>query len=193
MLIDDAINIYDELQIQFMISNHSQGNLLLLFLLFLFIVIIKTFIFIIKTTGISWFTTNGATFLSDDYNTLNPTKMDYRNLILKNMITLFDFHTFSFIRILQFFKLKSDYNNIAKRGIKWIEFMTNFLKEFEISLIKNFIPSWIYSTCMSLIQICDEILITIEKFDSSSLSSYYLVKCQLFMIAKVQVLNLIKS
>ena len=119
--------------------------------------------------------------------------MDYRNLILKNMITLFDFHTFSFIRILQLFKLKSDYNNIAKRGIKWIEFMTNFLKEFEISLIKNFIPSWIYSTCMSLIQICDEILITIEKFDSSSLSSYYLVKCQLFMIAKVQVLNLIKS
>lgn len=101
---------------------------------------------------LTWFTRTGGTVAGDDSaNILDLTHKDYRNLILANNISIFDFRVYLFAR--QVFLLTSigRYAEICTRARDYIATMARTLRMDRDSQGISYIESWMFSAAMQVI------------------------------------------
>ncbi|KAG0228740.1 hypothetical protein BGW41_003351 [Actinomortierella wolfii] len=92
----------------------------------------------------------------DDANLLDLSRKPYRDQILQNTITVFDFRTYLFGRQCHLlFKLHRPIE-ICRRAIIFIPMFARTVREHVHNLTQNFLESWIYTACMSIANACDE-------------------------------------
>lgn len=127
----------------------------------------------------TWFTRTGGTSPGDDSaNVLDLSHKDYRNLILANNISLFDFRVYLFAR--QAFLLSSmgRIADICARARDYIATLARTLRNDRGDTGISFIESWIFSAAMQVIEA------TSKTPKSNTLSA---ATGDLYVIARTQV------
>jgi trafficking protein particle complex subunit 10 len=84
--------------------------------------------------GAPWFQTFGGLDLKDDsHNILDISGKAYRDMILQNTITIFDFRIYLFARQIQILsRLSGSVNNICQRSKVFISSFCRTLKEYKV-------------------------------------------------------------
>lgn len=101
----------------------------------------------------TWFTRTGGTSPGDDSaNILDLTHKDYRNLILANNISLFDFRVYLFARQVFLLTSMGRYADICARARDYIATMARTLRNEREDTGISFIESWIFSAAMAVIE-----------------------------------------
>ncbi|CCL99344.1 uncharacterized protein FIBRA_01362 [Fibroporia radiculosa] len=116
----------------------------------------SSFFRVLREKNLSWF---GA-FISpgptdDSASLLSVTKKTYRDLILANSISIFDFRVYLLARQCA---LLSKMGRVVEICRKTITFLTGFgrrLRELEDTLPMFFVESWTYSSALSVVETCD--------------------------------------
>ncbi|KAH8923009.1 hypothetical protein BT69DRAFT_195496 [Atractiella rhizophila] len=145
-----------------------------------------SFFFALRSSNLSWFDKIGGTAPDDDSAPLlSITKKPYRDYLLKNEITVFDFRCYLFARQA---KLLGRLGRIEEAGRRGEVFISNFartLRENEAALAPNFIESWIYSGCLNIVDQC--LKWGLENGMEGQMQSFGSVKAELLDLAKKQL------
>ncbi|ORX34725.1 trafficking protein particle complex subunit 10 [Kockovaella imperatae] len=143
---------------------------------------------VLKEQNLSWFGKLGATGPKDDsLPILDTDTRPYRELLQKSSISIFDFRIYVFARQAQLLGKIGRITEIAKRGQWFVASLARRLRENEADLAEHFIESWTYSTCMNIVQNCDEwSRIDRPNGDYSGLIAYESARSELLDIARVQ-------
>ncbi|KAG9041581.1 hypothetical protein FS837_012056 [Tulasnella sp. UAMH 9824] len=144
-----------------------------------------SFFQVLKEKNLSWFGQLGGTAPNDDSAPLlSVTKKPYRELILSNTITVFDFRSYLLAR--QCFLL-ARLGQLAEAAVKAERFITSFartLRENKRDLSDFFLESWIYSAAIGVVNQCD------AWADAASLEPPTMVSLN---AAKAELLDLARS
>ncbi|KAG9035765.1 hypothetical protein FRB95_010533 [Tulasnella sp. JGI-2019a] len=146
-----------------------------------------SFFQVLKEQNLSWFGHLGGTALNDDSAPLlSITKKPYRDMMLSNTITIFDFRSYLLAR--QCFLL-SKLGKIAEAASKAARFVTTFartLRENESDLSEFFIESWMYSAAFNIVDTCEE-WAQAANLDSSAMLAFHAIKAGLLELARCQL------
>ncbi|KAL7418117.1 trafficking protein particle complex subunit 10 [Mrakia frigida] len=116
-----------------------------------------SFFQVLKERNLSWFGKFGGTSPSDDSSSiLSVSAKPYRDLILANSISVFDFRIYVFARQCRMLGKMGRGEEVLKKGAEFVRSFGRVLSENQDSLADNFLESWIYSSCMNIIDTCDE-------------------------------------
>jgi trafficking protein particle complex subunit 10 len=135
-----------------------------------------------KDKQLTWFTRTGGTSPGDDSaNVLDLSHKDYRNLILANNISLFDFRVYLFGR--QAFLLTSmgRIADICARARDYIATLARTLRNDREDTGISFIESWIFSAAMQIIEATSK---APKSHDRSAATG------DLYVVARTQVYSL---
>ncbi|KAF9146695.1 hypothetical protein BGX30_010757 [Mortierella sp. GBA39] len=116
-----------------------------------------SFFQILRDNALTWYGKfGGMQEGDDDANLLDLNKKPYRDLIMQNTISVFDFRTYLFGRQCNLlFRLRRPVE-ICHRALKFIPSFAKTVREHVLNLTDNFLESWIYSACMCIVNECDE-------------------------------------
>ncbi|OAQ29544.1 hypothetical protein K457DRAFT_125745 [Linnemannia elongata AG-77] len=116
-----------------------------------------SFFQILRDNALTWYGKfGGMQEGDDDANLLDLNKKPYRDLIMQNTISVFDFRTYLFGRQCNLlFRLRRPVE-ICGRALKFIPSFAKTVREHVLNLTDNFLESWIYSACMCIVNECDE-------------------------------------
>ncbi len=147
---------------------------------------------LIPDKQLTWFTRTGGTSPGDDSaNVLDLSHKDYRNLILANNISLFDFRVYLFAR--QAFLLTSmgRIAEICARARDYIATMARTLRNEREDVGISFIESWIFSAAMQVIEATSKA--PNSQAFSAAIGDLYVVArtqvCQFHMRVKISWIN----
>lgn len=108
-LYKDALNLYDELEASFFQTMSEQG--------------------------IPWFRKFGGTGAEDDSrDVLDYASKNYRELMIQNLISIFDFRLYLFSRQIQLLIKLNLPNEVNERSIRFISTFSSTLKEYKVKL-----------------------------------------------------------
>lgn len=137
--------------------------------------------------GAPWFPAFGGCDPQDDSaDILNIKKKAYRELIVQNNITIFDFRVYLFARQCHLLFRTHQPVAICQRAFQFITAFGQNLLDYQVSFVPFFTQSWIYSACMNVIAHADE-LIAVSKQDHATHVNYGNSKGALFRLALQQV------
>ncbi|KAI9352589.1 hypothetical protein BDR26DRAFT_195813 [Obelidium mucronatum] len=147
----------------------------------------------LQEQGAPWFQSFGGSETGDDsHDILNVSRKPYRDLILQNTISIFDFRIYLFARQIQLL-IKSP-NGVVEACVRAKKFITSFartLQEYSVGLVPYFTESWVYTACMSVIRHCDENIAesnaSATAIPTSELNAYEGVKAELLHYARMQL------
>ncbi|KAJ3010784.1 hypothetical protein HKX48_007205 [Thoreauomyces humboldtii] len=160
-LIDEALLQYDELEASFFQTLSEQGA--------------------------PWFAKFGGTDPEDDSaDILNLKRKPYRNMIMQNTVSIFDFRVYLFARQCQLLFRMGYAVDICQRAKAFINQFARNIQENEVSLHRLFRPTWVYSACMSVIGNCDE-LVAVSTMAPHMISIYDGAKVDLLQCARMQL------
>ncbi|KAG0212329.1 hypothetical protein BGX33_003699 [Mortierella sp. NVP41] len=116
-----------------------------------------SFFQILRDNALTWYGKfGGMQEGDDDANLLDLNKKPYRDLIMQNTISVFDFRTYLFGRQCNLlFRLRRPVE-ICHRALTFIPSFAKTVREHVLNLTENFLESWIYSACMCIVNECDE-------------------------------------
>ncbi|KAG0027108.1 hypothetical protein BGZ82_009144 [Podila clonocystis] len=116
-----------------------------------------SFFQILRDNALTWYGKfGGMQEGDDDANLLDLNKKPYRDLIMQNTISVFDFRTYLFGRQCHLlFRLRRPVE-ICHRALIFIPAFARTVREHVLNLTENFLESWIYSACMCIVNECDE-------------------------------------
>ncbi|KAG0366908.1 hypothetical protein BC939DRAFT_466538 [Gamsiella multidivaricata] len=116
-----------------------------------------SFFQILRDNALAWYGKfGGMQEGDDDANLLDLDRKPYRDLIMQNTISVFDFRTYLFGRQCNLlFRLRRPIE-ICHRALLFIPSFARTVREHVLNLTENFLESWIYSACMSIVNECDE-------------------------------------
>ncbi|KAF9354401.1 hypothetical protein BGX26_007772 [Mortierella sp. AD094] len=116
-----------------------------------------SFFQILRDNALTWYGKFGGMQDGDnDANLLDLNRKPYRDLIIQNTISVFDFRTYLFGRQCNLlFRLRRPVE-ICHRALIFIPSFARTVREHVLNLTENFLESWIYSACMSIVNECDE-------------------------------------
>ncbi|KAF8983315.1 hypothetical protein BGZ46_010513, partial [Entomortierella lignicola] len=116
-----------------------------------------SFFQILRDNALTWYGKFGGMQEGDnDANLLDINRKPYRDLIIQNTISVFDFRTYLFGRQCNLlFRLRRPVE-ICHRALIFIPSFARTVREHVLNLTENFLESWIYSACMSIVNECDE-------------------------------------
>jgi trafficking protein particle complex subunit 10 len=158
----------------------------------------------IQERNLSWFgTLISPTPKDDTLPLLSATKKPYRDLILANTISIFDFRTYL---LAQQCSILGRMGRIIELGRKASAFLVDFgrrLKEikvingvetlsiahvytFQDELPPYFIESWVYSSALSVVDHCDGLGAS-RNYDGAEMLVFCAMKGQLLELARDQV------
>ncbi|KAF8229518.1 hypothetical protein L208DRAFT_1439127 [Tricholoma matsutake] len=111
---------------------------------------------VLKEKNLSWFgplinRVNG----DDSAPLLSSSKKPYRDLILANSISVFDFRTYVLSRQCELLAQKGRITDISRKVATFLCAFGRRLREVETSLPPFFVESWIYSSALSVVEQCD--------------------------------------
>ncbi|KAJ3288846.1 hypothetical protein HK104_007926 [Borealophlyctis nickersoniae] len=160
-LFDEALLIYDELEAYFFQTLSEQGG--------------------------PWFTTFGGTAPGDDSNgILNVNLKPYRDTIMQNTITIFDFRIYLFARQCALLMKLNAPLELCERAKMFITQFARTIKENKVSLIPYFCESWVYSACLDVVTHSDE-LVAHMNMAPEIMTLYEGVKADLLVYARTQL------
>ncbi|KAF9438535.1 hypothetical protein BGZ76_007066 [Entomortierella beljakovae] len=116
-----------------------------------------SFFQILRDNALTWYGKFGGMQDGDnDANLLDLNRKPYRDLIIQNTISVFDFRSYLFGRQCNLlFRLRRPVE-ICHRALVFIPSFARTVREHVLNLTENFLESWIYSACMSIVNECDE-------------------------------------
>ncbi|KAG0299826.1 hypothetical protein BGZ98_009724 [Dissophora globulifera] len=116
-----------------------------------------SFFQILRDNALTWYGKfGGMQEGDDDANLLDLNRKPYRDLIIQNTISVFDFRTYLFGRQCNLlFRLRRPIE-ICHRSLIFIPSFAKTVREHVSNLTENFMESWIYTACMSIVNECDE-------------------------------------
>jgi trafficking protein particle complex subunit 10 len=137
--------------------------------------------------GAPWFKKFGATEDGDDNpNIFRLTNKPYRDRIIQNSISIYDFRMYLFSRQCYLLNLLQRPIEICLRAKLFISSFSRTLHDYSASLIPYFRESWIYSLSLNVVEHCD-VLITKCNYSNPSLFVNEGLKGELFLFARYQL------
>ncbi|KAI8816426.1 uncharacterized protein EV422DRAFT_545965 [Fimicolochytrium jonesii] len=160
-LLDEALVQYDELEASFFQTLSEQGA--------------------------PWFANIGGTEAGDDSgDILNLQRKPYRDRIMQNTVSIFDFRIYLFARQCQLLFRLRNANAVGERAKAFIVQMAKSLRENEVSLYPYFRKVWVYFACISVVRHCDEVMAMLSQ-TADAMAAYDGVKADLLEIARTQL------
>ncbi|KAL5640439.1 hypothetical protein ACGC1H_007628 [Rhizoctonia solani] len=146
---------------------------------------------VLKEKNLSWFGKLGGTTPGDDAAPLlSVTKKPYRDLILSNNISVFDFRCYLVARQCLLLAKMGAIADVANKATRFISAFSRTLRENENSLSEPFIESWIYSCALNVVDECDGWMEAgggQESLSDTKGASYSAAKCELLELARAQL------
>ncbi|KXS17548.1 hypothetical protein M427DRAFT_110316 [Gonapodya prolifera JEL478] len=160
-VIDEALNIYDELE--------------------------RSFYDNLATQGLQFFKDFGGRTPGDDsVDPLTIKRKPYREMILANDITIFDFRMYLFGRqCLLTMKLNRP-TEACERARSFVVSFSRTLKDYDAALVPHFRISWAFTCCQSVVTQCEE-LVAVNKFSPQTVREYEAAKAELLHVARLQL------
>ncbi|KAJ1654573.1 hypothetical protein IWQ61_005523 [Dispira simplex] len=147
-----------------------------------------SFFQLLKDRALTWFTSFGGTTVGDDNTSLlDFTKKEYRERIVQNHITVFDFRMYLFGRQCQLLIQLHQIREFLERCRKFVPSFKHAIEEFEKGLSTVFLTAWMFSTYKNVVDICETIPtppIPTEAYDSAEIAA---IKAEFLGNAKVQL------
>lgn len=122
----------------------------------------------------------------DSADLLNASKKPYRDLIMQNNITVFDFRTYLFGRQCQLLIRLNRPVEICHRAQAFIAGFSRSIRKHRAELCENFLESWIYSSCTNVVRECQELLLG-GKESLGTFKAFDAAKAELLHYARRQV------
>ncbi|KAI1794522.1 trafficking protein particle complex subunit 10 [Ganoderma leucocontextum] len=142
---------------------------------------------VLQEKNLSWFGALITPMPNDDsVPLLSITKKPYRDLILANSISVFDFRIYLLARQCLLLSRIGDMEELCRKAASFISIFSRTLRDVENTLPPFFIESWIYSSALSVADQADEWAkkLTLEK---TALSSFNAAKAELLELARHQL------
>ncbi|KAG8779998.1 hypothetical protein FRC12_023598 [Ceratobasidium sp. 428] len=141
--------------------------------------------------NLSWFGKLGGTAPGDDAAPLlSVTKKPYRDLIMSNAISVFDFRCYLLARQCLLLAKMGAIADVASKAARFISSFARTLRENENSLNEPFLESWIYSCSLNVVDECDAWMMGASGQESvldTKDVSYTAAKCELLELARAQL------
>ncbi|KAI7906306.1 trafficking protein particle complex subunit 10 [Cokeromyces recurvatus] len=137
-----------------------------------------SFFQVLRDKALAWFGHFGGTDAYDDSgNILDFKRKNYRDLINKNIISVFDFRSYLFARQCRMLiKLQRVVEMLARAQL----FITSFIPSIrENALPEHFLESWVFSACMNVVNECEPL--------GEDDKAYHAVKADLLLTARRQL------
>ncbi|RCH83507.1 hypothetical protein CU097_000946, partial [Rhizopus azygosporus] len=147
-----------------------------------------SFFQVLKDKALAWFGHFGGTDPGDDSgNVLDFKRKNYRDMINKNMISVFDFRCYLFARQCRMLLKMHKVIEVTARAQL---FITNFIlsiRENESNLPDNFVESWVFSACMNVVNECEALSAQVIAQHPELAVPYNAVKADLLLTARRQL------
>ncbi|KAF4576476.1 hypothetical protein EYR40_000715 [Pleurotus pulmonarius] len=142
---------------------------------------------VLKEKNASWF----GTFIQpgprdDSLPLLSTNKKPYRDLILANTISVFDLRSYILARQCTLLWKLGRINDIGKAVASFLSTFGRLLRDHETPLPKFFVESWIYSSCLSVVDQCDS-WTSNQSLEGAKLAVYNASKGELLELALNQL------
>ncbi|CDO72874.1 hypothetical protein BN946_scf185002.g59 [Trametes cinnabarina] len=146
-----------------------------------------TFFQVLQEKNLSWFGPLITPSSSDDSAPLlSVTKKPYRDLILANTISVFDFRVYLLARQCALLSKLGELEDICQKTVAFLTTFARTLREVEDTLPPFFIESWIYSSALSVVDQCDEWARPLE-LAKNQLAAFSAAKGELVELARLQL------
>lgn len=146
-----------------------------------------SFIQVLREKNMSWFGSLIQPVDKDDsVPLLSITKKHYRDLILANSISVFDFRIYLLSRQCALLNKMRRPSEICQKVTTFLGTFGRRLREVEAKLSEYFIESWIFSSALSVVDQCDTWATTTE-LDGIQLARFSASKGELLELAKTQL------
>ncbi|KAG1756516.1 trafficking protein particle complex subunit 10 [Suillus paluster] len=146
-----------------------------------------SFIQVLREKNMSWFgSLIQPVYKDDSMPLLSITKKHYRDLILANSISVFDFRIYLLARQCSLLNKMRRPFEICQKVTSFLGTFGRRLREVEASLPEYFIESWIFSSALSVVEQCDTWTPPTE-LDSVQLARFSASKGELLELAKTQL------
>ncbi|KAL1742258.1 trafficking protein particle complex subunit 10 [Schizophyllum fasciatum] len=163
-LYEDALDQYDELEILF------YG--------------------VLRDKNLSWFGTLINPAPNDDSAPLlSISKKPYKDLILANTISVFDFRIYTLARQCQLLANLGRLNEVSHKASAFLSAFGRRLREVENTLPQYFIESWTYSSALSVVEQCDSWLRAF-RVEGPKVAALNAGKGELLELARIQLDNI---
>ncbi|KAI0831480.1 trafficking protein particle complex subunit 10 [Trametes gibbosa] len=146
-----------------------------------------TFFQVLSEKNLSWFGPLITPSSSDDSAPLlSVAKKPYRDLILANTISVFDFRVYLLARQCALLSKIGDMEEICRKTVTFLTTIARTLRGVEDTLPPFFIEAWIYSSALSVVDQCDEWARPLQLSKSAS-STFSAAKGELVELARSQL------
>ncbi|KAI0709428.1 trafficking protein particle complex subunit 10 [Earliella scabrosa] len=146
-----------------------------------------TFSQVLREKNMSWFGTLITPMPTDDsVPLLSVTKKPYRDLILANTISVFDFRVYLLARQCALLSKIGDMEELCRKAASFLSTFARTLREVENTLPPFFIESWIYSSALSVVDQADEWARSLQ-LEKPALASFNAAKGELVELARHQL------
>ncbi|RKP34465.1 hypothetical protein BJ085DRAFT_12357, partial [Dimargaris cristalligena] len=143
---------------------------------------------VLKDRTLSWFSSFGGTTPGDDNtNLLDFGKKNYRELILQNKITVFDFRMYLFGRQCQLLIQLQKTREFLERARKFVPSFKHAMREFEKGLSPIFLSAWTFSTCKNVVDVCESIPTDPVPTDAHESAEIAAIKAEFLGNARIQL------
>ncbi|CAO3653789.1 unnamed protein product [Cunninghamella echinulata] len=147
-----------------------------------------SFFQVLRDKALAWFGHFGGTDPGDDSgNILNFKRKNYRDLINKNSISVFDFRSYLFARqCYMLLKLQRVVEVCSRAQL----FITNFIPSIRENgelLADHFLESWVFSACMNVVNECEPLSVQLATSDPEFIGPYNAAKGDLLLTARRQL------
>ncbi|KAG1827035.1 trafficking protein particle complex subunit 10 [Suillus subaureus] len=146
-----------------------------------------SFIQVLREKNMSWFGSLIQPVDKDDsVPLLSITKKHYRDLILANSISVFDFRIYLLARQCALLNKMGRPSEICQKVTTFLGMFGRRLREVEAKLPEYFIESWIFSSALSVVDQCD-MWAPATELDGIQLARFSASKGELLELAKTQL------
>lgn len=115
-----------------------------------------SFFQVLREKNLSWFgILISAQAKDDSLRLLSINKKPYRDMILANTISVFDFRIYLLARQCALLGQLGRITEIARKSGSFLGAFGRRLREVESTLAKHFVESWVYSSALSVVDQCD--------------------------------------
>ncbi|KAJ6630673.1 trafficking protein particle complex subunit 10 [Mycena sp. CBHHK59/15] len=142
---------------------------------------------VLKEKNLSWFGTLITPSPNDDSSPLlSISKKPYRDLILANTISVFDFRIYLLARQCELLANLGRINDVSRKAGAFLGAFGRRLREVEETIPEYFVESWTYSSALSVVDQCDVWAASLS-LQGSKLATFNAGKGELLELARNQL------
>ncbi|GAA5815085.1 hypothetical protein MFLAVUS_008591 [Mucor flavus] len=147
-----------------------------------------SFFQVLRDKALAWFGHFGGTDAGDDSgNILDFKRKNYRELINKNIISVFDFRSYLFARQCRMLLKLQRVIEVTARAQLFITSFIPSIRENQEHLPESFVESWVFSACMNVVNECEPLFAQLVSGNTDLIVPYNAVKADLLLTARRQL------